>query len=47
MTYESLSDVRNSLMGIDAKVQLSNGKYVKAINLDNAATTPAFKSVID
>lgn len=47
MAYESVSDIRNSLMGIDAKVQLSNGEYVKAINLDNAATTPAFKSVID
>lgn len=37
---------RNQIIGIDYKVPISNGKYVTAINFDNAATTPPFKSVI-
>ncbi|WP_330396821.1 aminotransferase class V-fold PLP-dependent enzyme [Anaeromicrobium sediminis] len=38
--------MRNLVVGVDMKVPLSNGAFVKAINFDNAATTPPFSSVI-
>lgn len=37
---------RKLVVGTDIKVPLSNGKYTKGINLDNAATTPPFVSVV-
>lgn len=37
---------RERMYGIDAPVELGNGKKVPAINLDNAATTPPFKEVV-
>ncbi|RKD25285.1 aminotransferase class V-fold PLP-dependent enzyme [Caminicella sporogenes] len=40
-------NIRNEIVGINCKVPLSNGKYVTAINFDNAATTPPFKTVIN
>ncbi len=37
--------IRNNILGLDAPVQLDNQTKVPAINLDNAATTPALKNV--
>lgn len=37
---------RKLVVGVDTQVPLSNGTYTTAINLDNAATTPPFVSVI-
>ncbi len=37
--------IRDMILGLDAPVQLDNARMVPAINLDNAATTPAFKQV--
>ena len=37
---------RKLVVGVDTQVPLSNGAYTTAINLDNAATTPPFLSVI-
>lgn len=44
---ENIINFNNEIVGIDTKVQISNGDYVKAINFDNAATTPALKCVIE
>jgi len=41
MNYENL------VVGADTQVQLRNGKKVRGINLDNAATTPPFISVME
>jgi selenocysteine lyase/cysteine desulfurase len=38
--------LRNLVVGVNEKVPLLNGKYVTAINFDNAATTPPFYSVM-
>ena len=38
---------RDLILGINKKVPLISGKYVTAINFDNAATTPPFKSVME
>lgn len=40
-----ISKYRNLILGLNIKVPLINGKYVQAINFDNAATTPPFVSV--
>lgn len=37
---------RDLILGVNKKVPLISGKNVTAINLDNAATTPPFKSVM-
>ncbi|ABX43204.1 aminotransferase class V-fold PLP-dependent enzyme [Lachnoclostridium phytofermentans] len=42
----SSDNIRNMMFGLDALVELDNNKMVPAINLDNAATTPPFKEVI-
>lgn len=39
--------IRNMMYGINTPVSLSDGRIIPAINLDNAATTPAFKEVKD
>ncbi len=39
--------MRENMYGIDSLVTLGNGKEVPAVNLDNAATTPPFKRVIE
>ena len=46
--YEStiINEIRNEIWGIDTPVTLDNGQQVPAINLDNAATTPPFISVM-
>lgn len=38
--------IRDSFIGIDQRVEVLNRRVVKGINFDNAATTPAFKSVM-
>ena len=38
--------MRNKMFGVDALVELKNGKMTAAINLDNSATTPPFKAVM-
>lgn len=38
---------RDLILGINKKVPLISGKNVTAINFDNAATTPPFKSVME
>jgi selenocysteine lyase/cysteine desulfurase len=40
------NDLRNLIIGVDQKIPLSDGKYVTAINFDNAATTPVLYSVL-
>lgn len=40
-------DYNEILMGINTKVKTFDNKIIRAINFDNAATTPPFKSVID
>lgn len=40
-------EFRDSIMGLDIKVPIGRGRYVTEINLDNAATTPPFKTVMD
>ena len=37
---------RSLVAGAETKIPLANGKYVTAINFDNAATTPPFCSVM-
>ena len=38
---------RHLFIGLDKKVSIINDNKIIAINLDNAATTPVFKSVLD
>ena len=38
---------RHALVGIDQPVPLLDGRFVPYVNLDNAASTPAFRSVVD
>ncbi|MCL1991297.1 MAG: aminotransferase class V-fold PLP-dependent enzyme [Defluviitaleaceae bacterium] len=38
--------IRDMIVGLDTPVKLQNGTMIPAINLDNAATTPAFKKVV-
>lgn len=38
---------RKLIVGVNTQVPLSNGGYAAAINLDNAATTPPFHSVME
>lgn len=35
------------ILGIDSKVVLRDGREIRSVNFDNAATTPVFKEVID
>ncbi|UWG96075.1 aminotransferase class V-fold PLP-dependent enzyme [Dehalobacter sp. DCM] len=43
----SKTDYGSLVVGIDTEVKLRNGKKVRGINFDNAATTPPFISVIE
>ncbi|MCB2309676.1 aminotransferase class V-fold PLP-dependent enzyme [Clostridium tagluense] len=48
MSYrEDSTSYRDLILGINKKVPLISGKSVTAINFDNAATTPPFKSVME
>jgi len=39
-------NIRDEIWGLDTPVRLDSGEMVPAINLDSAATTPAFKKVM-
>ncbi|NLY30201.1 MAG: aminotransferase class V-fold PLP-dependent enzyme [Firmicutes bacterium] len=43
----SLSTIRQQVVGINQKVLIYNGRYVRYVNLDNAATTPTLRPVLD
>ena len=43
----SLSTIRQQIIGINHKVPICSGKRVRYINLDNAASTPTLKPVLD
>ncbi|MDZ7386559.1 MAG: aminotransferase class V-fold PLP-dependent enzyme [candidate division KSB1 bacterium] len=40
-------DLRKQIVGWDHRVPLLNGRTVRYVNLDNAATTPAFSKVVE
>lgn len=40
-------NLRNQIVGVSKKVPLLNGEMVTYVNLDNAASTPAMKAVMD
>ncbi len=46
LTFSKL-DLKNLVVGADTSVLLKNGKTVRGINFDNAATTPPFVKVIE
>lgn len=41
------NDFNELLIGIDSKVDILEGRKLRAINFDNAATTPPFKCVVE
>jgi len=43
----NMDDLAKMVVGYDKKVPLLNGKLVQYINLDNAASTPALKPVME
>ena len=43
----TLDNIRNFIVGLDTKVELSDGSQSVVINFDNAATTPALRPVMD
>lgn len=46
MIKNNITDkIRDMILGLDVPVKLDDGKMVPAVNLDNAATTPAFCQV--
>lgn len=42
----TLANIREQVIGINAKVPIFGGKRVRYVNLDNAATTPTLKPVL-
>ena len=44
---ETINYVRNMIYGLDTLVQLNDKRRIPAVNLDNAATTPPLKQVMD
>ena len=42
----NINKYRNLVVGVETPVPLDNGRYATAVNFDNAATTPPFKSVV-
>ena len=45
--YKKGSCMRDMIFGLDTLVELDDGRMMPAINLDNAATTPPFKRVME
>ncbi|HHV93690.1 MAG TPA: aminotransferase class V-fold PLP-dependent enzyme [Firmicutes bacterium] len=43
----SLDTIRQQVIGINQKVPVYDGRYVQYVNLDNAATTPTLRPVLD
>lgn len=46
-TADTQLNLRDQVVGLDKKVPLLNGEMVNYVNLDNAASTPALKAVLD
>ena len=44
---EKVVNFHDILMGVDSKVEILGGVKIRAVNFDNAATTPPFKCVLD
>lgn len=44
--FKQQKNFRELIVGVDEKIPLENGRFVKGIHFDNAATTPPFKSVL-
>ena len=44
---EKVINFHDILMGVDSKVEILGGVKIRAVNFDNAATTPPFKCVLD
>jgi selenocysteine lyase/cysteine desulfurase len=44
---ETTIHLRDEIVGIDSLTPLQNGQMVRYVNLDNAASTPAFRRVVD
>ena len=42
-----IENVRDMMYGLDTPIQHGNGKMAPAVNLDNAATTPPFRAVVE
>lgn len=42
-----MTNYRNLIVGTNTLVPLANGRYVRYVNFDNAATTPPFKSLVE
>jgi len=47
ITAERALDVRHAFVGVDQPVPVLDGQLVPYVNLDNAASTPALRSVVD
>ena len=45
--FKTINYIRDMIYGLDTPVRLNNGTEIPAINLDNAATTPPFKEVME
>ena len=43
----TIENVRAHVVGVDRKVPIHDGRQVPYVNLDNAATTPAFTTVVE
>ncbi|GAB4328469.1 MAG: aminotransferase class V-fold PLP-dependent enzyme [Candidatus Zixiibacteriota bacterium] len=47
LDHTSALEIRDHLIGIDAKVPLLDGRHVQYVNFDNAASTPTFRPIAD
>jgi selenocysteine lyase/cysteine desulfurase len=47
MQVDGALELRGGLVGVDLPVPVLDGRWVPYVNLDNAASTPAFRSVIE
>ncbi|WP_105617528.1 aminotransferase class V-fold PLP-dependent enzyme [Vallitalea okinawensis] len=47
MIRNKVNTLRNLIVGVNTSIPLISGQSVRAINFDNAATTPPFKSVMN
>lgn len=43
----NIENVRDHVVGVDRRVPIHDGRHVPYVNLDNAATTPAFTTVLE
>jgi Selenocysteine lyase len=44
--FKQQNKLRDLIVGVDEKIPLEDGRFIKGIYFDNAATTPPFKSVL-